>query len=147
MAQTPAPSTQPIISAIVPARNERGAVASLVDELESALGQIGPFEVIYVDDGSSDGMGDEIARLMATRPWLRQFRHERSGGQSASVRTGVRAARAPIIATLDGDGENNPAYIPELYKALTAAPDNGIAAGQRCAAAFSRMARGTRAAG
>jgi glycosyltransferase involved in cell wall biosynthesis len=121
----------PVISVVVPAKNERGNVAPLVDELEAALAAIGPFEVIYVDDGSTDGMGDEVSRLMEGRPWLRQIRHERSGGQSASVRTGVRAARADIIATLDGDGENNPAYIPELYRALIAAPENGIAAGQR----------------
>jgi dolichol-phosphate mannosyltransferase len=120
-----------LISVVVPCKNEEKNVAPLVDELEAALKAIGRFEVIYVDDGSTDGMGAEINRLMTTRPWLRQIRHERSGGQSASVRTGVRAARAGIIATLDGDGENNPAYIPELYKALTASPENGIAAGQR----------------
>lgn len=120
-----------MISVVVPCKNERDNVAPLVEELEAALAPLGPFEVIYVDDGSTDGMGTEIARLAATRPWLRQIRHDRSGGQSASVRTGVRAARADIVATLDGDGENNPAYIPELYRALTASPENGIAAGQR----------------
>jgi dolichol-phosphate mannosyltransferase len=121
----------PLLSVVVPCKNERANVAPLVDELEAALTHIGLFEVIYVDDGSNDGMGEEISRLAATRPWLRQIRHERSGGQSASVRTGVRAARAPIVATLDGDGENNPVYVPELYHALIASPDNGIAAGQR----------------
>ncbi len=141
----------PIISVVVPCKNERDNVAPLVDELEAALTPLGPFEVIYVDDGSTDGMGEEIRRLAAARPWLRQIRHERSGGQSASVRTGVRAARAPIIATLDGDGENNPAYIPELYRALMASPENGIAAGQRLgrkASGFkklqSRIANGVR---
>jgi dolichol-phosphate mannosyltransferase len=124
-------SQTPVISVVVPCKNERDNVAPLVDELEAALAPLGPFEVIYVDDGSTDGMGAEIGRLMAARPWLRQLRHERSGGQSASVRTGVRAARAPVVATLDGDGENNPAYIPELYRALVASPENGIAAGQR----------------
>jgi dolichol-phosphate mannosyltransferase len=131
MTALPAPALQPAISVVVPCKNERDNVAPLVDELEAALRLIGPFEVIYVDDGSTDGMGDEITRLAATRPWLRQIRHERSGGQSASVRTGVRAARADIIATLDGDGENNPAYVPALYRALTASSENGIAAGQR----------------
>jgi glycosyltransferase involved in cell wall biosynthesis len=126
-----APQSSLVLSVVVPCKNERGNVAPLVDELEAALAPLGPFEVIYVDDGSTDGMGGEVSRLMASRPWLRQIRHARSGGQSASVRTGVRAARAPFIATLDGDGENNPAYIPELYRALIAAPENGIAAGQR----------------
>jgi dolichol-phosphate mannosyltransferase len=125
------PAATPVLSVVVPCKNERDNVAPLVAELEAALTPLGPFEVIYVDDGSTDGMGAEIGRLMVERPWLRQIRHERSGGQSASVRTGVRAARAPVVATLDGDGENNPAYIPELYRALTASPDNGIAAGQR----------------
>jgi dolichol-phosphate mannosyltransferase len=141
----------PVISVVVPCKNEAQNVAPLVNELEAALTTIGAFEVIYVDDGSTDGMGPEISRLAATRPWLRQIRHERSGGQSASVRTGVRAARAGIIATLDGDGENNPAYIPELYKALIASPENGIAAGQRVgrkASGFkkfqSRIANGVR---
>jgi glycosyltransferase involved in cell wall biosynthesis len=145
------PAAPPVISVVVPCKNERDNVAPLVEELQAALTSLGAFEVIYVDDGSTDGMGDEIARLAATRPWLRQIRHERSGGQSASVRTGVRAARAPIVATLDGDGENNPAYIPELYRALTASPENGIAAGQRLgrkASGFkkfqSRIANGVR---
>jgi dolichol-phosphate mannosyltransferase len=130
------------ISVIVPAKNEEKNIAPLVDELEAALSPIGAFEVIYVNDGSTDGMEAEIARLASTRPWLRQLRHEKSGGQSASVRAGVRAAHAPIIATLDGDGENNPAYIPELYKALLASPENGIAAGQRVgrkASAFKKF--------
>jgi dolichol-phosphate mannosyltransferase len=148
----PAPlSPNPILSVVVPCKNERDNVAPLVAELEAALTPLGPFEVIYVDDGSTDGMGEEIKRLMADRPWLRQIRHERSGGQSTSVRTGVRAARAPVVATLDGDGENNPAYIPELYRALVASPDNGIAAGQRLgrkASGFkkfqSRIANGVR---
>ncbi len=140
-----------VLSVVVPCRNERDNVAPLVAELEAALTPLGPFEVIYVDDGSTDGMGEEIARLQAERPWLRQIRHDRSGGQSASVRTGVRAARAPVVATLDGDGENNPAYVPELYRALTASPENGIAAGQRLgrkASGFkklqSRIANGVR---
>ena len=120
-----------VLTVVVPAKNEERNIAPLVDEIEAAVAQLGPFEVIYVNDGSTDGTEAELSRLMATRPWLRQIRHERSGGQSASVRTGVRAARAPVVATLDGDGENNPAYLPELYRALMASPDNGIAAGQR----------------
>ncbi len=127
----PATASKLAISVIVPCKNEANNVAPLVDELEAALTPLGLFEVIYVNDGSTDGMEAEITRLAATRPWLRQIRHATSGGQSASVRTGVRAAQASIIATLDGDGENNPAYIPELYKALLASPENGIAAGQR----------------
>jgi dolichol-phosphate mannosyltransferase len=135
-------SAPPLISVIVPAKNEKQNIAPLVDELEAALMPMGAFEIIYVNDGSTDGTETELSRLGATRPWLRQLRHASSGGQSASVRSGVRAARGPIIATLDGDGENNPAYIPELYRALMASPDNGIAAGQRVgrkASAFKKF--------
>ena len=138
----PITSEIPAISVIVPAKNEAANVAPLVAELEAALTSIGAFEVIYINDGSTDGMEAEINRLAQTRPWLRQIRHARSAGQSASVRTGVQAARAAIIATLDGDGENNPSYIPALYQALLASPDNGIAAGQRVgrkATAFKKL--------
>jgi dolichol-phosphate mannosyltransferase len=141
----------PIIAAIVPAKNEVGNIAPLVAELETALSPLGRFEVIYVDDGSTDGTGAELLRLMAERPWLRMLRRETSAGQSASVRAGVEAARAPVIATLDGDGENNPAYIPELYRLITSDPAIGIAAGQRTgrkASGFkklqSRIANGVR---
>ena len=138
----PITSETPAISVIVPAKNEAANVEPLVAELETALTSIGAFEVIYINDGSTDGMEAEINRLAQTRPWLRQIRHARSAGQSASVRTGVQAARAAIIATLDGDGENNPSYIPALYQALLASPDNGIAAGQRVgrkATAFKKL--------
>jgi dolichol-phosphate mannosyltransferase len=70
--------------------------------------------------------------MMAERPWLRQVKHARSCGQSAAVRTGVAAARAPIVVTLDGDGQNDPKFIPELLAALEAgAPKVGLVAGQR----------------
>jgi glycosyltransferase involved in cell wall biosynthesis len=132
----------PVISVVIPAKNEEKNIAPLVAELEAALLPLGQFEVIYVNDGSTDGTEAELARLGKSRPWLRQLRHGRSAGQSASVRSGVRAARAPVVATLDGDGENNPAYLPELYKALLSSPDHGLAAGQRIgrkASAFKRF--------
>src|SRR5262245_64148639 len=69
---------------------------------------------------------------MASRPWLRQVKHATSCGQSAAVSTGVRHARAPVVVTLDGDGQNDPAFIPELLKVLAAgAPRVGLVAGQR----------------
>jgi glycosyltransferase involved in cell wall biosynthesis len=141
-AVTAEPPESPVISVVLPAKNEEANIAPLVEELAAALAPLGPFEVIYVDDGSTDGTPAELRRLMATRPWLRAIRHERSGGQSASVRAGVRAARAAVVATLDADGENNPAYIPELYRALLGDPANGIACGQRVgrkASAFKRF--------
>ncbi|MCZ8099886.1 MAG: glycosyltransferase family 2 protein [Burkholderiales bacterium] len=125
-------SRQPLVTVVVPVRNEAGNVAPLVGEIEAALASLGAFEVVYVDDGSTDETPKVLAGLRAERPWLRQIRHERSCGQSAAVRTGVRAARAPIVATIDGDGQNDPAYIPALFAALEAAgPRAGIAAGQR----------------
>jgi dolichol-phosphate mannosyltransferase len=125
-------SRQPLVTVVVPVRNEAGNVAPLVGEIEAALAPLGAFEVVYVDDGSTDGTPKVLAGLRAERPWLRQIRHERSCGQSAAVRTGVRAARAPVVATIDGDGQNDPAYIPALFAAIEAAgPRAGIAAGQR----------------
>ncbi|MGL5138236.1 MAG: glycosyltransferase family 2 protein [Beijerinckiaceae bacterium] len=123
--------TTPVLSVVIPAKNEEKNIVPLVAELEAALAPLGPFEVIYVNDGSTDGTEAELRRLCVSRPWLRQLRHRKSAGQSASVRSGVRAARASIVATLDGDGENNPAYLPELYRMLLVAPENGLAAGQR----------------
>ncbi|MCP8939898.1 glycosyltransferase family 2 protein [Alsobacter sp. SYSU M60028] len=122
----------PAVSVVVPVRNEAGNVAPLVAEIEAACANFPAFEVIYVDDGSTDATGDVLRDLAATRPWLRRLHHAASCGQSCAVRTGVRAARAPLVVTLDGDGQNDPAYIPKLVAALdTAGPRAGIAAGQR----------------
>jgi dolichol-phosphate mannosyltransferase len=122
----------PRIAVIVPVRNEEGNVGPLLAEIEAACASLAPFEVIFVNDGSQDGTERALSALMATRPWLRQLRHEASCGQSAAVRSGVRASRAPIVVTIDGDGQNDPAYIPRLVEALEAAGEAaGLAAGQR----------------
>ncbi len=120
------------ISVVIPVRNEAENIPTLVEQLETALQPLSPFEVIYVNDGSTDTTEQKLIELAKTRPWLRQIKHSVSIGQSAAVRTGTRAAKAQIIATLDGDGQNNPAYIPELYRRLNEAGDRmGLAAGQR----------------
>jgi glycosyltransferase involved in cell wall biosynthesis len=122
----------PRLSVVVPVRNEAPNVAPLVAEIEAACAGLQPFEVVYVDDGSSDDTAAQVLRLAAERPWLRLVRHAESCGQSAAVRTGVRAARGAIVATLDGDGQNDPAFIPALVAALDAAGEGtGLAAGQR----------------
>lgn len=122
---------EPQISVVVPVRNELGNIAVLVEEIETALTPLGAFEIIYVNDGSTDGTAAEIDRLRATRPYLRRIDHAQSCGQSAAVRTGVRAARAPICATMDGDGQNNPAFIPEMMAKLAADAAIGLVQGQR----------------
>jgi dolichol-phosphate mannosyltransferase len=122
----------PAVSVVVPVRNEAGNIAPLVGEIAKALNGQWPFEVVYVNDGSSDGTDTELKRLMTQHPWLRSIRHKESCGQSAAVRTGATAARAPLVVTLDGDGQNDPAFIPALIRALEAgAPRVGLIAGQR----------------
>ena len=141
----------PDVSVVVPVRNEAGNIAPLVGEIARALDGRA-FEIVYVNDGSSDGTEAELARLMAEHPFLRQLRHARSCGQSAAVTTGVAAARAPVVVTLDGDGQNDPAFIPKLLAALEAGePQVGLVAGQRVgrkATGFkklqSRIANGVR---
>lgn len=132
----------PAVSVVVPVRNEAGNIAPLVAEIDAALaGRI--FEIVYVNDGSADGSEAELLTLMGERPWLRQIRHAQSCGQSAALRTGVAMARAPLIVTLDGDGQNDPAFIPALIAALdNGAPHLGLIAGQRIgrqASGFKRM--------
>jgi len=121
----------PAISVVVPVRNEAGNMAPLVAEIAAALAGR-DFEVVVVNDGSSDATGQELQGLMAERPWLRQIRHDQSCGQSAAMRTGVALSRGAIVVTLDGDGQNDPAFIPALIAALeNGAPRIGLVAGQR----------------
>jgi len=125
-------TNEPAVSVVVPVRNEAGNIAPLIGEIARALDGQWTFEVVYVDDGSSDGTAAELARLMALHPWLRRVRHKRSCGQSAAVRTGVAAARGRLVVTLDGDGQNDPAFLPQMLRALEAgAPRIALIAGQR----------------
>ncbi len=121
----------PFVSVIVPVRNEAGNVGPLIEEIATSLAGKGRFEVVYVDDGSTDGTAAEIDRLMEDRPWLRHLGHAVSCGQSAAMRTGVAAARAALVATLDGDGQNDPAFLPALIEKLAQNPQVGLVAGQR----------------
>jgi dolichol-phosphate mannosyltransferase len=122
----------PAVSVVVPVKDEAGNIEPLVAEIAAALGADGRFEVVYVDDGSTDATPGQLRALMASRPWLRAIKHAVSCGQSAAIRTGVIHAGAPIVVTLDGDGQNDPAFIPALIRALEAgAPGVGLIAGQR----------------
>ncbi len=141
----------PAVSIVVPVRNEAENVRLLTDEIAAALTGRWVFEVIYVNDGSTDSTEAALNALKAERPWLRQLKHAASCGQSAAVRSGVMAARGPIVATLDGDGQNDPSFLPALFDALEQGGDRmGLVAGQRLrrAGAFkkfqSRIANGVR---
>lgn len=110
------------MSVVVPVRNEQDNVLPLVAEIHAALQGRCHFEVIYVNDGSGDRTETVLVQALATYPRLRALSHGSSCGQSAALWTGVRAARAPWIATLDGDGQNDPADLPRLLAARDA-PD------------------------
>jgi dolichol-phosphate mannosyltransferase len=94
----------------------------LVHEILSALRGRIAFEIVYVDDASRDATLAHLGQLQAATPELRVVRHLANAGQSTAVRNGVKAARAPWIATLDGDGQNDPADIPNLLAKRDAAP-------------------------
>jgi len=91
----PTGTPQPAVSVVVPVRNEADNVRLLTDEIAAALNGRWSFELIYVNDGSTDGTEAALSALKAERPWLRQIKHASSCGQSAAVHSGVIAARAP----------------------------------------------------
>ena len=106
------------LSIVVPVRNEEDNVADLISEIQKSLKRKITYEIIYVDDGSTDQTYKNLIVLQKTYKELRIIRHQKSSGQSTAVRTGVKHAKYDWIATLDGDGQNNPADIPELLNAL-----------------------------
>ena len=120
------------VSIVVPVRNEADNVGPLIAEITAALDGRWPYEIIYVNDGSTDATAEQLAAIMRQRANLRRIDHATSSGQSAAVRSGVRAARGAIVATLDGDGQNNPAFLPNLVFAIENGGNRvGLAAGQR----------------
>lgn len=122
----------PDLSVVVPVFNEQDNVAPLVGEIVIALRGVIDFEIVYVDDQSRDRTPEVLRELKAQTPELRLLRHASQSGQSTAIRSGIKAARSAWIATLDGDGQNDPADIPRLLAARDAAsPDIKLFAGWR----------------
>ncbi len=115
--------SQPELSVVVPVFNERDNIAPLVAEILAALRGHVAFEIVYVDDHSGDDTLAVLQSLKAATPELRILRHASQSGQSTAVRNGVKHAVGAWIATLDGDGQNDPADIPKLLAARAAADD------------------------
>ncbi|PZQ15408.1 MAG: dolichol-phosphate mannosyltransferase [Rhodanobacter denitrificans] len=112
----------PQLSVVVPVHNERDNVLPLIDEILAALQGVCDFEIVYVDDLSRDDTLAVLSGAKATTPQLRVVRHLAQSGQSTAIRSGVKAARGEWIATLDGDGQNDPADIPKLLALRDGSP-------------------------
>lgn len=123
------------ITVVIPALNEAGNIGRLVEETYAVVPASTLAEVIVVDDGSTDGTADEIRQLVATArlPRLRCIRHAKPCGQSAALRTGIEHASSPVIATMDGDGQNDPRDIEALLAKLAppGAPGPALVGGIR----------------
>ncbi|MFO1143983.1 MAG: glycosyltransferase [Amaricoccus sp.] len=144
----------PWLSIVVPMKNEAENVAFVTEAIAAACADLGTYEVIYVDDGSTDATAAVVLGLRESHPMLRLVQHAASAGQSAAIDSGVKAARGGVICTLDGDGQNPPAEIRKLAARLegTAFPEGvALIAGQRIGRQdtaskrwASRMANGIR---
>mgnify|MGYP001765579755 CR=1 FL=1 len=141
-------------SVVVPCRNEASNILPLIDGIARSMAVAGPFEIVVVDDGSDDGMAALLASALDRWQMLRVLRHDRAGGQSAAIHSGVMAARHDLICTLDGDGQNPPEELPRLIAPFLApgAETLGLVAGQRVGRQdtlarrlASRLANGLRA--
>jgi dolichol-phosphate mannosyltransferase len=119
------------LSVVIPVKNEAENIAPLVAEIHAALDRLVAFEIIYVDDGSADDTVQRIRALQVNDPALRLVRHQHSCGQSTAVRSGVKAARGRWVATLDGDGQNDPADIPALWRLASSGGPARLYAGWR----------------
>lgn len=110
-----------LLSVVVPVRNEAENITPLVAEISAALTDVGqPYEIVYVNDGSTDSTAAELKAVKAKTPVLRVLSHAESQGQSRALITGIRAARGDYIVQLDGDGQNDPSAIPRLWARLQA---------------------------
>jgi glycosyltransferase involved in cell wall biosynthesis len=130
MARATAGSTAPDFSVGVPVYNESGAGPKLAREIAAAFGARA-YEMIFVNDASRDDTLEQLTALKAEIPQLRVLSHEKNSGQSRAIRTGILAARAPIIVTMDGDGQNDPADAPRLAERLAVSPELDLIGGER----------------
>lgn len=119
----------PAISVLIPARNEAGALPALIAEIHAVLA-VTHHEIVVIDDGSDDDTAAVLARLAAGDPALVRLHHRQSQGKSAAMMSGAHAARGAILLMVDGDGQNDPRYLPALLAPL-ADPGMGLVAGQR----------------
>ncbi len=120
-----------LITILAPSKNEAENLKILIEEIETAMGAFS-FELLIIDDGSTDNTLELVTTMAQSRSWLHCLSLSRSAGKSAAIREGIRRSTGSIIVTIDADGQNNPAYIPELVQAL----DNqgsavGLIGGQR----------------
>ena len=116
----------PDLSVVIPVQNEEENIRLLIDEVRQALDGVLDYELIYVNDGSSDSTLEILEEVRTGFPLLHINSHESGVGQSTAVRTGIINARSPVIATLDGDGQNDPADIPALYDTLIKHAGTGV---------------------
>ena len=105
------------ISVVIPVKNEAGNIDTLVSEINQSLKKFS-YEIIYVNDGSEDNTELELKNNMKNNKKLRVISHENSQGQSAALRTGIKASNSTLIATLDGDGQNDPSDLPKMIDTL-----------------------------
>lgn len=122
-------SQNPSFSLVIPVKDEAENLPPLIDEIATALAGE-PFEIVIVDDGSADATPAVLLELARRHAFIRTCVHQQCYGKSAAILTGVRAARGELIATIDGDGQNDPGYVRPLLH-LAAEPNVGLAAGQR----------------
>lgn len=118
-------------SIVIPVLNEQDNVLPLIEELFAVLGDGPAFEVVFVDDGSTDETAARIETTAGRFPSVHLIRHGRRCGKSAALRTGIGGARAPWIVTMDGDGQNDPRDVPNLRAAAAADPAVALVAGIR----------------
>jgi glycosyltransferase involved in cell wall biosynthesis len=124
-------ASAPDISVVVPVFDEEGAAPALAREIAAAFAGRS-FEIVFVDDASRDGTRAALKAMSGEIPQLRVLGHRKNSGQSRAIRSGILAARAPVIVTLDGDGQNDPADGPGLVDALSAGgADLALVGGER----------------